>query len=102
MQVNFKSFMSEAGIVAAFFVSLFLFSDVCIALTDADFREEITRAEKLITGGYLRLGLFGMCFIAGGIAIVKQNWMMLVAAASGVLFIYMMKGWVTSNFAILI
>ena len=95
MQQRYVYFLSFLFLMLAFI-------DPSLAVTDADFREEITRAEKLITGGYLRLGLFGLCFVAGAIAIVKQNWMMLVTAVAGVLFIYLMKGWITANFAILI
>jgi hypothetical protein len=88
--------------VCGLVVCMGCFSEPLVALTDGDFHDEIMKVEKLLTGGYLRLGLFGACFIAGGVAIVKQNWMMLVAASTGALFIYLMKGWVTANFAAII
>ena len=91
-------------LLASIFVLTFLFGAYpdALALTDGDFREEVEKAEKLITGGYLRIGLFGVCGVAAVVSIAKQSLMGLATAGIGAFFVYLMKGWITSNFSALI
>ena len=44
-----------------FFLLLFLFSGDVLGHTGELFRDEIGKVEALFTGGYLRLGLLGVC-----------------------------------------
>ncbi|MBL0942684.1 MAG: hypothetical protein IBJ00_08195, partial [Alphaproteobacteria bacterium] len=72
------------------------------AVTDAELTEEITKGEKFITGGYLRLGLLAGCGVAGIIAMFKQSVMGMLIAGGAALFVFLINGWIKTNFAALI
>ena len=80
----------------------FLISSDALAITDAEFKEEIEKAEKLITGGYLRLGALVVCIVSIIYGIIKQNFAAIAVCIAGCLILFMMKGWITTNFAALI
>jgi hypothetical protein len=78
-------------------------SDSFAAGTNADlFNSEITKVEQLITGGYMRIGLLGVSGAAAIGGILKQNGWMFVSGIAGCAFVYFMKGWITSTFAMVI
>lgn len=91
------SFVVLAGAVMAC-----LMTDETQALTTGVLKQEITDTEDLISGGYLRVGLFALCGIAAGMSIMKQSIMGLVIAGMGAFFVYLMKGWINTNFAAVI
>lgn len=101
--MQFSKYFSRMPV--SFFIGLglaFLVSSDVLAITDAEFRDEIERAEKLITGGYLRLGALVACIFSIIYGIVKQSFMGPVLCIAGTLILFMMKGWITTNFAALI
>jgi hypothetical protein len=80
-----------------------LASDSFAAGTNADlFNSEITKVEQLITGGYMRIGLLAVSGAAAIGGILKQNGWMFVSGIAGCAFVYFMKGWITSTFAMVI
>jgi hypothetical protein len=80
-----------------------LASDSFAAGTNADlFNSEITKVEQLITGGYMRIGLLAVSGAAAIGGILKQNGWMFVSGIAGCAFVYFMKGWITSTFAMVV
>ncbi|HQS93752.1 MAG TPA: hypothetical protein PK010_03765 [Alphaproteobacteria bacterium] len=66
------------------------------------FREEIGKVEQLFTGGYMRLGLLGVCGLTAIMGAIQQNaWMFLSGILAGV-FAYFMKDWIMATFTYLI
>ncbi|MBP6985491.1 MAG: hypothetical protein KBB83_02730 [Alphaproteobacteria bacterium] len=80
-----------------------LASDSFAAGTNGDlFNSEITKVEQLITGGYMRIGLLAVSGAAAIGGILKQNGWMFVSGIAGCAFVYFMKGWITSTFAMVV
>ncbi len=80
-----------------------LTSDSHAAGTNGDlFNSEIGQVEKLITGGYMRIGLLGVSGAAAIGGILKQNGWMFVSGIAGCAFVYFMKGWITTTFAMVV
>ena len=69
------------------------------ATTTGDFAAEVTKIEALITGGYMRIGLLGICGAVAIIGAMKQSGMVFVTGLGACFFVLIMKGWVTTNFA---
>ena len=95
------SFASKNWLVAFAIIgggSLLLIGEAS-AMTDADFKDEIEKTEKLINGGYIRIGLMGLCGVAGGIAAFNHNLMGLVIAGVSMFFVHLMRVWIDTNFA---
>lgn len=65
-------------------------------------QEQFKSVESVMTGGYLRLGLLGICGVSAAMAIMKQNVMGMVISGVGLLFVYLMKGWIEGTFTALI
>lgn len=82
-------------------IALFFPTDA-FCMTDGDFKDEVSKAEKLITGGYFRLSLMVMCAFGGIVCILEKKLTGALVCAAATLFVYMMKGWITSNFAAVI
>jgi hypothetical protein len=66
------------------------------------FNSEITKVEKLITGGYMRIGLLGVSGAAAIGGILKQNGWMFVSGIAGCAFVYFMKSWITTTFTMVV
>ena len=80
-----------------------LAADANAAGTDGDlFNSEITKVEKLITGGYMRIGLLGVSGAAAIGGILKQNGWMFVSGIAGCAFVYFMKGWISATFTMVV
>lgn len=80
----------------------FLFTTKGYCVTKDDFAEEIGKANALITGGYMHLGLMAMCGFGGIVCIIEKKLTGAIICAAATLFVYMMKGWITTNFAAVI
>ena len=65
-------------------------------------KDEIEKLEKLFTGGYMRLGLLGVCGFAAVYGIVKQNGWTFASGILGCVFAYFMKDWITKTFTMVI
>ncbi|MEN8236223.1 MAG: hypothetical protein ABFQ95_01545 [Pseudomonadota bacterium] len=94
--------MQLSLVILAGVVLTFLLTKATYAITTGVLQQEVTDTEDLISGGYLRIGLFALCGIAAGMSIMKQNVMGLVIAGIGAFFVYLMKGWINTNFAAVI
>ena len=82
-------------------ILLWLPSD-CFAQTGDLFKDEIDKVEKLFTGGYMRLGLLGVCGLTAIMGAIQQNaWMFLSGILAGV-FAFFMKDWILTTFTLLI
>ncbi|MBY0292790.1 MAG: hypothetical protein K2W92_05840 [Alphaproteobacteria bacterium] len=64
-------------------------------------KDEITALEKLFTGGYMRLGLLGVCGFAAIYGIVKQSGWIFASGILGCIFAYFMKDWITKTFTMI-
>ena len=71
-------------------------------VTDGDFAPEVAKVDKLITGGYMHLGLMAMCGFGGIICIIEKKLTGALVCAAASLFVFLMKGWITTNFAAVI
>ncbi|HUX80184.1 MAG TPA: hypothetical protein VMW10_10650 [Alphaproteobacteria bacterium] len=84
------------------FSSLFLgsvfFPSELWAHTGEVLKDEIEKVEKLFTGGYMRLGLLGVCGFAAIFGIVKQNGWIFASGILGCVFAYFMKDWILKTF----
>lgn|GEM_PF-6303668 len=80
-----------------------LAADANAAGTNGDlFNAEITKVEQLLTGGYMRIGLLGVSGAAAIGGILKQNGWMFVSGIAGCAFVYFMKNWITTTFAMVV
>ena len=79
-------------------MSLVLLPQDLWAVTDGILKDEVTNLEKLFTGGYMRLGLLGVCGFAAIYGIVKQSAWVFASGILGCLFASFMKDWVLSTF----
>lgn len=64
-------------------------------------KDEITKLEQLFTGGYMRLGLLGVCGFAAIYGIVKQSGWIFASGILGCMFAYFMKDWITKTFTLI-
>lgn len=71
------------------------------AVTDADFKDELAKGEKVI-GNLMRIAMLVLVGVAVGISMLKQNWLLLGLSAIALLFLSLMRNWITSNFAAII
>lgn len=65
-------------------------------------KDEIDKVEKLFTGGYMRLGLLGVCGFAAIYGIVKQNGWIFASGILGCVFAYFMKDWILKTFTMVV
>lgn len=65
-------------------------------------KDEITALEKLFTGGYMRLGLLGVCGFAAIYGIVNQSGWIFASGILGCVFAYFMKDWITATFTMVV
>lgn len=89
-------------IVAALFLGVLLFPSDLWAATDDVLKEEVGKIEKLFTGGYMRLGLLGVCGFAAIYGVVKQSGWTFASGILGCVFAYFMKDWILKTFAMVI
>lgn len=80
---------------------MILIASDLFAVTDADFKDELAKGEKFINN-YLRIGLIVLTGVAAGISMIKQNWLLLGLSAVALLFVSLMRTWITTNFAAII
>jgi hypothetical protein len=81
-------------------IVLTLLPSNALAHTGDLFREEIGKVEQLFTGGYMRLGLLGVCGLTATMGAIQQNaWMFLSGILAGV-FAYFMKDWILTTFTL--
>jgi len=66
------------------------------------FKTELEAIEKLLLGGYARLGLIVTCIIVAIIGAIKQNVTVLLIGLAAALFVFMMKNWITTTFTMVI
>ena len=81
---------------------LMLLPDQTWAHTGDLFTNEIGKVEKLLTGGYMRLGLLGVCGATAVMGALQQNaWMFITGIFAGI-FAYFMRDWILSTFSMVI
>ena len=81
---------------------LILLPDQTWAHTGDLFTDEIGKVEKLLTGGYMRLGLLGVCGATAVMGALQQNaWMFITGIFAGI-FAYFMRDWILSTFSMVI
>ena len=80
---------------------LFLPQEV-FAHTGELFREEIGKVEQLFTGGYMRLGLLGVCGLTAIMGAMQQNAWMFVSGILAGAFAFFMKDWILATFTCVI
>ena len=66
------------------------------------FNEQITSLESLFTGGYMRLGLLGVCGVTAIAGAIKQNGMMFLTGILAGVFAYFMRDWIQATFTAII
>ena len=79
-----------------------LLPETTFAVNGAEMADEIDKFEKMLTGGYMRLGLLGVCGTVAIVGAVKQNFMMFGTGIGACFLALMMKDWVQNNFACVI
>ena len=80
----------------------FLFPDALWASDGDLLKDEISAVEKLFTGGYMRIGLLGVCGFAAIYGIVKQSGWIFCSGVLGCVFAYFMKDWILKTFTAVI
>lgn len=85
-------------IFAALFLGILFCPKALWAVTDGVLSEEVVKIENLLTGGYMRLGLLGVCGFAAIYGVVKQSGWMFVSGIMGCVFVYFMKDWILKTF----
>src|SRR5687767_12092277 len=83
------SFFNPAMVMGVIALINFLLSTQGYCMTDDDFSEEIEKANKLITGGYMHLGLMAMCGFGGIVCILERKLTGAIVCAAATLFVFM-------------
>ena len=93
--------LSKTLLASLFVASLFV--PIGAMAHDGDLlKDEITAVEKLFTGGYMRIGLLGVCGFAAIYGIIKQSGWIFASGVLGCVFAYFMKDWILRTFALVI
>lgn len=87
--------------LTSLFVSVLILPSGLMAHDGDLLKDEITALEKLFTGGYMRLGLLGVCGFAAIYGIVKQSGWIFASGILGCMFAYFMKDWITKTFTLI-
>ncbi|MBP9777452.1 MAG: hypothetical protein KBD36_06405 [Alphaproteobacteria bacterium] len=95
-----NTFLPKAFVTSLLLGALFFPQDVW-AHDGNLLKDEITALEKLFTGGYMRLGLLGVCGFAAIYGIVKQSGWIFASGILGCIFAYFMKDWITKTFTMI-
>lgn len=66
------------------------------------FREEISKIEKFLEGGWAKAALMTVCITGAAVSILKQNMMGLGVSIGGGIFTQMMLNWIKTTFNALI
>ncbi|OJW55219.1 MAG: hypothetical protein BGO67_00490 [Alphaproteobacteria bacterium 41-28] len=98
----FDSQLSPFLLFATFLFGAVLFPNDLWAHTGDVLSEEITKVEKLFTGGYMRLGLLGVCGFAAIYGIIKQSGWVFASGILGCVFAYLVKDWILGTFTMVI
>lgn len=93
---------SNPLLLAIMGVGAFLFPDALWASDGDLLKDEISAVEKLFTGGYMRIGLLGVCGFAAIYGIVKQSGWIFCSGVLGCVFAYFMKDWILKTFTAVI
>jgi hypothetical protein len=96
----FNTFLPKAFVTSLLLGAFFFPQDVW-AHDGNLLKDEITALEKLFTGGYMRLGLLGVCGFAAIYGIVKQSGWIFASGILGCIFAYFMKDWITKTFTMI-
>lgn len=96
----FNAFLPKALVTSLLLGTLFFPQDLW-AHDGNLLKDEITALEKLFTGGYMRLGLLGVCGFAAIYGIVKQSGWIFASGILGCIFAYFMKDWITKTFTMI-
>lgn len=97
MKITSKTLMT--GVVLA---GVTLIPDIAFAHDGDLFTDQITSLESLFTGGYMRLGLLGVCGVTAIAGAIKQNGMMFLTGIMAGVFAYFMRDWIQDTFAMVI
>ncbi|MBP6952063.1 MAG: hypothetical protein KBD36_05465 [Alphaproteobacteria bacterium] len=95
-----NTFLPKAFVISLLLGTLFFSQDLW-AHDGNLLKDEITALEKLFTGGYMRLGLLGVCGFAAIYGIVKQSGWIFASGILGCIFAYFMKDWITKTFTMI-
>ncbi len=100
---NDSLFASQGGALSLLCLGLLIsLPDQSWAHTGDLFADEIGKVEGLLTGGYMRLGLLGVCGVTAITGAIQQNaWMFVTGIFAGV-FAYFMKDWILSTFSMVV
>ena len=100
---TYSLFASQGGALSLLCLGLLiLLPEQTWAHTGDLFTNEIGKVEGLLTGGYMRLGLLGVCGVTAITGAIQQNaWMFVTGIFAGV-FAYFMKDWILSTFSMVI
>lgn len=97
MKIPSKTLMTGAVLAGAT-----LMPDMAFAHDGDLFTDQITSLESLFTGGYMRLGLLGVCGVTAIAGAIKQNGMMFLTGIMAGVFAYFMRDWIQDTFAMVI
>lgn len=80
----------------------FLIPNEVLAHDGKLFSAEITSLESLFTGGYMRLGLLGVCGVTAIAGAIKQSGSVFITGILAGVFAYFMRDWIQATFALVI
>lgn len=92
----------EHIVFGAVTVGLLLAPQLGFAHEGETFKEEISSLEKLVTGGYLRLGLMTAGAGTAIFGILKQNPHAMLIGAGGAVFVHFLHKWIQTTFTVVI
>ena len=92
----------KTAIITGLGLGALLLPESAFAYDGDMFSTQITTIEKLLTGGYMRLGLLGVCAATAIIGAVKQSLGMVGIGLAACLVVFLMNGWLTTHFACVI
>lgn len=102
LQKQRKGLGSTAFVVGIVVLGILLIPEAGFAHDGELFQDQITKLEKLFTGGYMRLGLLAICGVTAVAGAIKQNGMVFLTGILAGVFAYFMRDWIQLTFACIV
>jgi len=97
-----SSMTINKAISVAFAMTALVLPSVAFAHDGELFTNEISSLEALFTGGYMRIGLLGVCGVTAMMGAIKQNGFMFLTGILAGVFAFFMRNWIQTTFTAII
>jgi len=99
---TYKRFYKPLAILSIVLIVSFLLTNDVFAVTTTELRDEIEKTEKLMTGGFLKIGMLAAIAFSLTMGVIKHNPVMLITGGAMLVGGNMLIKWITTTFTALI